>query len=186
MENIMQDAKRRWILLMITVMLAAMGMGCPPQRTDSAPLPEFAMGKADAAAYLQHTVRLYRLVIKLQAMKQSAQEAYVRGFQETFLAAGKKNRGGQIGEVLLKAARGHDFAAAKGLGQRHVRGEVTNARIQSLIHGSLNRGPSVELSWKAGYIEGFRQALGKERLGADEEKLYDEAQAVYDALRSSL
>lgn len=183
----MVDVKRRCILLAITVVLAGTGMGCgPPVRPPGPPRPEFELGKADMEAYLRQEMRLYRLVIKPQAMDRPAQEAYVKGVQSVFQTANDGTHAEQIGKALLEAARGPEFNAALDLGERHLANEVTNARIQSLIGGSLNRGLGVELGWKAGYAEGFRRALEKERPRVDIEELYDEAQAVYDALRSSL
>lgn len=143
------------------------------------------MGRDDATAYLQHKMRLYRLVIRMQPMDQAAQAAYAQGIQEAFTEAGDP-QANRVAEDLLEAAGSHEFTAAADIGAKHAAKQLTNARVQSLIGGSLNRGLGAEVGWKAGYIEGFRQAAAKERPATDSELLYSEAQAVYDALRSSL
>ncbi len=175
--------KRARTLPAMAVILSGLVAGCGPTEPPVEPIrPEVQMGRDDAQAYLQQRLRLYRLVIRMQPMGRAAQEAYAQGVGEAFAEAGKR----QVTDALLEAARSHAFTAAADVGADHATDKVTNARVQSLIGGSLNRGLGAELGCKAGYIEGFRQGAAGERPDADAEALYDEAQAVYDALRASL
>lgn len=152
---------------------------------------EYKKGLNLAREYQNGTIKDYRIVIKLHSLSPPGQEEFLRGFMSAYVEANKSALGEKYVGILRASLAGDQYDQAFEQGKKHVNNQVTDTQIQTLIRRSLGISGSVALGWKAGYIEGFNQeklqkALSeKPKIKHKEKNYYQQAQAMYDALRAA-
>jgi hypothetical protein len=161
----------------------------PPAFKDTAPPPtlkatDYQNGYNLAKEYQKGKVQDYRLVIELYILSPSNRDKFLTGFQTAYAEANDSAKGEKNVNLLKQSISGGFYEHAFESGKKHANNQVTDAFIQTAIKRSIGLG-GFELGWKAGYIEGLVQEIGKKSKD-DKKKLYIEAEMKYNAIRRSL
>lgn len=113
---------------------------------------------------------------------------FLKGFSTAYTDATQSEKGQKYTATLSGAVESDTFEEAKKRGLLHAKDKTTDAQIQSLIKRSFGISRSASLAWKAGYIEGFKDALPDSEKADDKtglDNLYKKAEAMYEALRAA-
>ena len=137
----------------------------------------YEQGQKCGLKFRNDQLRAYRVVIELHSS--SDRNKFLRGFKGAYTKASDTGLGEEWGEVLKESVEGGIYEQAFEQGEKHVRGQVSNAQIQTFIRRTIGLARSFELGWKAGYIDGFIQ--GKSEPGS----FYEQAETMYRMCRAA-
>jgi len=171
-----------------TFVVFEVGQGAGPYKMPSVQRPSdfahFQKGHKCAQEYRNGQVQDYRIVIELHYLSPLNRDEFLLGFLQAYVQANDMTSGEKYVNILKQSLAGGVYEQAFELGKKHVNKQVTDAFIQTTINRSLGLG-GFELGWKAGYIEGRVQQMSQ-KTGGDKERLYQEAQIMYNSLKNAL
>jgi len=157
---------------------------------DDANTEPYKNGYESALNRRNEEIRPYRLVIELEKWRSSPSgdmgDEFLHGFKAAYAETSDTALGEKYADILNQSLKDGFYEQAFQQGQKHVKGQATDAGIQELIRRSLGLSRGFALGWKAGYIEGFVEAMLETNPEYDEEGLYQQAETMYDALRRAL
>jgi hypothetical protein len=143
------------------------------------------LGFGLAVSYQTGEIKDYVLVIELNSLSGSEREEFLQGFERAYEESGEPEKGNEFVKILKESVSSDTYPRGHEQGQKHVDGQVTDAKVQNLIRRSIGISKAVALGWKAGYINGYSKIGSDEAAPADErDAAYQEAQAMYSALRA--
>lgn len=182
-NNIEEDFE--YIIEPRTFVVFEFGQGAGPYKMPP-PLDHsnYQKGYKRAMEYRNEEVQDYRIVIELYHLSGPNRDEFLRGFNEAYAEANDSVRGKKLVVFLKQSVKGGVYEQAFEQSRKHVNSQVIDSDIKTMIGRSLGLG-GFELGWKAGYIEGCVQEMFKKK-GGDKEDLYQEAETIYNSLKSAL
>jgi len=139
-------------------------------------------GRRLAVRYRSKELPGYRLAIALRRWSlRDHREEFLRGFAQAYADASDAALGQEYADILRESTECGTFEPAFQEGRRHVGDEVSNAHVQRMIRRNHSRSRGCDLGWKAGYIQGFVEAMSA-KTGSNREALYQQAETMYNVL----